>query len=162
MLMGGLTSAYPRQTLNAENIEIYGVFLCDLDFDLAKMAVMRHVASSKFFPTIAEIREAAQKNVDTTPGLTEAWGEVSRAISHVGFYGSPEFSHEAITQTVTAIGWQYMCQTELNDMGILRAQFLRLYEAKIKAAREQKVLAPLIKQLLKSMPVKMIQEAASK
>ncbi len=45
--------------MTAETIELYRRCFEDCDVDSVKAAVLEHVKTSQFFPTIAEIRERA-------------------------------------------------------------------------------------------------------
>lgn len=54
-----LKAAYPRQELTDETIAIYEIALKDIKPDLLKLAVLRLLSRSIFFPTIAELRTAA-------------------------------------------------------------------------------------------------------
>ncbi len=55
-----LDAAYPRkdQTLTPELLRVYRVSLADIPGDHLELAALRHIAASKFFPTVAELREA--------------------------------------------------------------------------------------------------------
>jgi len=84
-----LAAAYPaqRQRMSNDDVRamaaIYTAGLLDLDADRARAAVNRLVKSSKWIPTIAEIREAA---VDVAHGPRSpagvAWGMARRLSSY--------------------------------------------------------------------------------
>jgi hypothetical protein len=57
-LMSVLTAAYPRQITGRNTLAVYAQALADLDPDEVREAVAEHVATSRFFPTIAEIRDS--------------------------------------------------------------------------------------------------------
>jgi len=123
-----LTRAYPDKQIPPATIEVYVRCLADLPREVVEGAVLSHISSNKWFPTIAELRTAA---LDFIPGgrmptALEAWAEVMRAFSEVGYYRQPTFSHPAIEQAVTAMGWRDLCMSE-NGMAD-RAHFIRLYE----------------------------------
>ena len=63
-----MKAAYPRQTLPEETIDLYTRALQDIEPRLLKTAVMQHIATSKWFPTIAELRGTAAALVARTRG----------------------------------------------------------------------------------------------
>lgn len=58
-LMAMLRAAWPRQEIGEDTTEVYAGMLADLSYADAKTAVTTLVKTSKWFPTIAEIREQA-------------------------------------------------------------------------------------------------------
>ncbi|UCC53697.1 MAG: hypothetical protein JSV68_06915, partial [Anaerolineaceae bacterium] len=54
-----LAASYPRTELEAETVKAYILMLEGIDPALLKAAVLQHISTSKWFPTIAEIRGAA-------------------------------------------------------------------------------------------------------
>jgi hypothetical protein len=57
--MGVLTAAFPNAPVGRETVLVYADMLGDIPEDLLRKAVRRCINTTKFFPTIAEIREAA-------------------------------------------------------------------------------------------------------
>lgn len=70
-IMDMLEAAYPArfEKMDGERkLEFFNTWyrgLCDLDEKNLEQAVMKHIRDSRFFPTIAELREIAQKPVLT-------------------------------------------------------------------------------------------------
>lgn len=128
-LLGILVAAYPNQQINPQTVSVYTMALADLDAGEALQAVRRILAESRFFPTIAEIRQDVTRARVALPSAEEAWGEVHRKIKDVGAYGDPEWSSPALQQTVRAIGWRELCLTELDDLNTTRAHFFRTFNA---------------------------------
>jgi hypothetical protein len=54
-----LVNAYPKTSMSAEQMDVMADAIEDLDYDPMMKAAKRHVRTSRFFPTIAELREAA-------------------------------------------------------------------------------------------------------
>ena len=48
--------------LTTEKIDLWYEMLSEIDFETAKKAVKEHIKTSRFVPTIAEIREAVAEN----------------------------------------------------------------------------------------------------
>lgn len=124
-----LLDAYPDKEVSAETMRVYLACLQDVDPTLLKTAVIRHVASSKWFPTVSELRESATAIVmDATGDLdpNTAWGEVTKWFSKCGRWGVPQFTSPVITQAVAAIGgWMYLCNSE--NLAADRARFIQAY-----------------------------------
>lgn len=135
-IIGTLSLAYPnferdkRPDQLAAMIDIYHRTLYDIDAHLLEAAVMQHITNSKWFPTVAELREAALSIVHFSDfSAEEAWLEVKQAIRNIGYYGVPQFSAVRIKQTVAAFGWRELCGYDIEQEGIIRAHFMRIYNA---------------------------------
>lgn len=124
-----LAAAYPNQALSTPTMQVYTQFLSDLSYEQAQAAVIKHIATSKFFPRISEIRQAAlEVSLDKLPAPAEAWNEAQKQIRLKGYTGKPDFSNPLIAKTVDAMGgWMELCQSE-EPTGVIRAHFLRIYE----------------------------------
>lgn len=101
--------------------------LSDLDGTAVAAAMDSLFATSKFPPTIAEIREmAAGFSHGQIRDGGEAWGDVGRAIRKIGRYRDPEFDDEITARCVRALGWVNLCDSE-NSVAD-RARFIELYD----------------------------------
>lgn len=107
-----IQGAWPRPPLPDGTGEVYAMSLADLDFERTKAAVTRLVQTSRFLPTVAEIREAAAKDRVSLPAPEEAWGVVRRAIGKHGSYRVPVFDCDEIQAATDAIGWKEICLAE--------------------------------------------------
>ena len=89
---------------------------------------MKHISTSKWFPTIAELRQAATAIVLQTEGrlsAPEAWGDVQREVRLVGHWRSPSLQ-PLVGKAVSAIGgWQHICIDE--NITADRARFIEVY-----------------------------------
>lgn len=143
-----LTAAYPRMEMSEETSKLYARFLQDLEYPKAQAAVVRLIANSKFFPTVAEIREAAFRvEQPDLPLPGEAWEEVMRQIRDVGYIGTPNFSHPLIGKAVQAMGgWIKLCQSE--EGMVDRAHFLKVFEGYRGRYVEEEKTAPIMRQLI--------------
>ena len=59
-VMGTLAKAYPRYSLDAETIRVYAAGLKGITAEALGAAASQIIMESKWFPTVAEIREAAR------------------------------------------------------------------------------------------------------
>jgi hypothetical protein len=126
-IMATLRDAYPQRQLELGTLNVYAEHLIDLDFAAARAAVSEILTESRFFPTIAEIRQKVFERRCGLPSAEEAWEEVMRGIRDVGSYGMPRWSTPELARTVDAVGWLNICLSE--TPGVERGHFLRIYEA---------------------------------
>jgi hypothetical protein len=124
--------------------------LKDVPYKLAEMALKKVLSTAKFFPTIAEIREAvAEITNPQMPSWTEAWGEVVQAVRQYGYMREKEALESlspAAAKVVRWFGWQEICRSEEPD--VIRGQFRMAYEAQAKREREMAVLPTEIRELI--------------
>ncbi|HET7545167.1 MAG TPA: replicative helicase loader/inhibitor [Polyangiaceae bacterium] len=122
-----LAAAYPNARWATATIQVYEEMLGDLDFALVKRAISRLVCTSKFLPTIAEIREAsADFALGAGRNAIDAWGDVTMAIRRIGSYGAPTFKDPLVGECVRIMGWRYLCLSESSEVAD-RARFAELY-----------------------------------
>lgn len=131
-----LIAAYPNARITPSTSAVYESALADLDAPNARQAVTRLLATSKWLPTIAEIRSAAT-DLRLGPARTgeEAYAIVAQAIRRVGQYQRVTF-HDPLIERALGIwgGWTGACLAPEDDPGG-RARFIELYDSL--AARER-------------------------
>lgn len=134
-----LRTYYPREQLlpNEAAMELWYQALKDIPMQVAEATLRKWVATNKWSPTIAEIRENA---VDVKHGealdWSDAWERVQHAIRRYGNYRAAEAmaSLDPITRaTVKRLGFYNLCVSE-NPMSD-RKQFRDTFE--VMAKREQ-------------------------
>lgn len=110
-------------------LDIWKQTLCDMDGELLRLAALKIISTSKWFPSVAELREAALSIAAPEHQRTgiEAWGDVVKAIGSVGYYRVPEFDDELVAEVVRSFGWRRLCASE--DMVSDRARFIDGYNA---------------------------------
>lgn len=163
-LIGGLAAAYPSVALSTQALKVYVNALLDISPELLAAAVNQLLAQSKFFPSVAEIRQmclSLTSTVGRLPTGMEAWGEVLKQIRETGYYGQPYFENALIAKAVQAIGWQNLCSSE-NQVAD-RAHFAKVYDAMvIRAELDAKWLPAsreMIRQVDEAREVKELMEA---
>lgn len=125
-----LRGAYPAHPIQPETLAVYSELLSDLDAALARKAVVRHVGTNKWFPTIAEIRELAAAMV--TPGAEqsaeEAWQATRKALRGWSRYGDkqPTFGNPITAEVVKTIGWMTFADSTEPERS--RRDFVAMYE----------------------------------
>lgn len=127
-----LKTYYPRENLlpNPQAMELWYRQLQDIPCQLAEMALNKWVATNKWPPSIAEIREQASaiKNGEK-PLWSDGWEEVLRAISKYGMYRETEALQsmsEITRKAVKRLGFKSICLSE-NIMAD-RANFRMIFE----------------------------------
>lgn len=132
-----MRAAFPQREVPVSTLALYSRQLVDLDPAAVVDAIERLIRTSRFFPTIAEIREAAVAG-GPTEGLAElAWAEVQREVRRVGDHGAahlrqfrggvfieperPVFSSPVTVAAVESVTWKLICH---GDPASVREQFL--------------------------------------
>jgi len=144
-----LKTYYPRENLlpNQQAMELWYRELSDISYEVAEAVLRKWVATNKWSPSIADIREATNTMLN---GEQLTWGESwERALNAVRRYGS--YNKQAAMDSldpltrrcVENIGYMDLCMSE--NIMVERAHFQKIFE--IYAQREhtnQKLSAPLL------------------
>lgn len=150
-LVAVLSAAFTRPLMTEKTMQVYESMIVDLDHEPAKKAVARLVATSKWLPSIAEIRAAS---VETQQGARrlgmEAWGDVLQAIQRVGFIPRfhpdhedplpprPRFADPIVGDCVRIMGG-WMAFQDLKDEMSVRSKFCDLYDGLAERGRRDLV-----------------------
>lgn len=149
-MLAVLAAGYPDVEIGEETVKLYLVMLSDIPLDLLKAALMELIAKSKWFPKVADIRDAVYRLIakkDGIPQPFEAWGQVVAEMKQKGITARPDFTHPFIMETVNAVGgWYYLCHSE-NSVSD-RARFLEFYEQKLRQHRDDALSLPGVEKLL--------------
>lgn len=121
-----LKAAFPRQQVEPETVKVYATFLQDLDGAVAEPAVKRLVTVSRFFPTIAEMREAVAEASVNAPTVQQAV-EAVMTRSAIPVEERPKL-HPLVRRALDAIGGLYAIRTA-ESATTIRAQFRDAYAA---------------------------------
>ena len=108
-----LVAAYPRQEMREDTIKVYVSTLSDLDYKATEKSIMKHIRTSKWFPTIAEIREDVAEALHEIPSLEDAMTTLKQA-SGAGNYALM-CSNDILKQAVDTVGWQKLTHSEFPD-----------------------------------------------
>lgn len=120
--VASLRAAFPNANLPAETVAIYAAALKDLDPADVQEAVVGLIKSSRFFPTVAEIREKVAERRLSLPGPVAAWEEaVARSEGRWEADKTP-----LVTDALNAIGGIWAVKTSENPVAT-RAQFLKFF-----------------------------------
>lgn len=144
-----LKTYYPREQLlpNQQAMELWFRELCDIPFDVAEMALRKWVATNKWSPSIADIREMTSGIVNGDPmSWGESWEKALEAVRKYGSYnkGKALASLDPITRKcVESIGYLELCMSE--NIMVERAHFQKVFEVFSKREQtNQRIAAPLL------------------
>ena len=152
VLAKGMKAVYPQPNFlpDMDAVNVWYELLKDIDYQVANMAIQMHAQSSKFPPTVAEIREASAKLVNgEDKDWSEAWEEACRAMSRFGRDRKSEAYKtldERTRRVIDRLGYRNLCMSE--NIGVDRANFRSIYETIAQRDKEINKLSPQIQTLL--------------
>lgn len=116
--------------------------LDDLTYDEVNAAITKCLHSAKFFPTVAEIYEAAGSVKKTAEGdadkdAGQAWEEVMLLVRKCHVYKPWTYSTPDVEQAVKQFGKQELCALEADGVNTARAQFRRIYNDIVSRRKER-------------------------
>lgn len=155
ILAKGMKAVYTQPTFlpDADAFNIWYQLLQDIDYKIANAAIQKYMLTSKFPPTIADIREQVASVVNgEKPLWSDGWEEVVRAIKNYGSYGQKEAmeSMSDITRmAVRRMGYIDLCRSEnpVADRANFRDIFNMIAERQVKANQLPVTLVGLIKSI---------------
>lgn len=134
IIIGALKGAYVRETFTRERRTMLWRFLRDLPFPETLAVIEDQIATSKWCPTIAEIRRAVMEQRLSLPDAERAWDEVSRRSKLLAMHQEPPpWSHPALKDAVRRIGGMYAVGNARDGVKV-RASFLKAYAEEREAA----------------------------
>lgn len=145
-----LNSAWTADTAKAAES-----LLLDLDAGLVLAAVEALAAEGREFappPGVVRLRATTLAH-PALPELDQALKEVADAVSSVGIYRTPEFSHPAIQAAVDAITWQEVCNS--TNPEAFRAHFLRLYGTTGERAKREAASPESVRELVAGLDLRL-------
>ena len=148
MLAAAIRTYYPKENIlpNQPAMELWYRELCDIPYPVAEAALRKWVATQKWSPSIAEIREMTV-NVTQGDEMTwgEAWEKALRAVHKYGYYRAKEAmdSLDPLTRRcVENIGFRELCLSE--NISVERANFRMIFETLSQRRKtEQQLALPL-------------------
>lgn len=153
-----LRTYYPKESIlpNKEAMQLWYRELQDIPYHVAEMALRKWVATNKWSPSIAEIREMTAGIVNGEE-LTwgEAWEKVLKAIRMHGSYGKREAleSLDPLTRRcVECIGYMDLCMSE--NIMVERAHFQKIFEIYAKRQKTERQIAQPLLQAIHQVQVK--------
>ena len=138
---------FPESKVDAQSFILYTAALDDLTYQQIKAGILKLLNTSKFFPRVADIREAAGAMVEHVshtgkPDAGEAWGEVIKFLkARSPCDGRPyPWPCPEIEEAAKRIGLSSLFALEIKDEPIVRAQFMKIYEKLLASAHDKAVM----------------------
>ena len=152
VLAKGMKAVYPQPNFlpDMDAVNVWYELLKDIDYQVANMAIQMHAQSSKFPPTVAEIRESASKIVHgETKDWSKAWEEACKAMSRFGRDRKAE-AYETLDdltrEVIDRLGYRNLCMSE--SIASDRANFRTIYTELAERRTQSSKLSPQIQSLL--------------
>lgn len=155
LFASALRTYYSKENLlpNSQAMELWFRQLMDIPYPVAEATLNKWVATNKWSPSIAEIRElAAEIQNGKLLDWGEAWEETCKAISRYGYYRPKEAlaSLSPLTRkTVERLGFTNLCLSENPTAD--RANFRQCYEIVAKREQEAQVLSLPLQQIIQQL-----------
>ena len=147
-VMGILKAAYPRyyedQKLAQQAVNLWADMFADDPVGVVVLAVKALIATNKFVPTIADVKEKIQElTAKTQMSELEAWGYIAKAIKN-GYYGAqaefdklPPILQKLVGSPAQLREWALMDVTQIQS--VVSSNFMRSY--RVMAKRESEMAA---------------------
>lgn len=118
--------------------------LMDIDYSVMETAVTTWAESSRYKPTIADLRkQASQITTGNIPDWGEGWEQVMKAVRRYGLY-NPEAAYEMMDDVTRRackrVGFQEICMNE--NITASRAAFRDIYMDEAARQAKQNLLSP--------------------
>lgn len=146
---------YPKENIlpNTQAIELWYRELQDIPAPVAETALRKWVATNKWSPSIAEIREMSV-SITEGEGLTwgEAWEQVVKAIRRYGSYNPREAldSLDPLTRRcVQNLGYHELCMSENPTAD--RANFRMIFETLSQRKKTEQQLALPLREIIDAL-----------
>lgn len=150
-----LKTYYPKEGLlpNPQAMELWFFQLEDIPYQLAEIALNKWVATNKWPPTIADIREsAASVSYGEKPMWSDGWEQVQRAIRTYGTSNATaalDSMDEITAATVRRLGWRDLCLSK--DPVPDRANFRMIFEQLAERQQKQQQIPVTLHQLIEGV-----------
>lgn len=130
-------AVFPACRMDAVGLVLYSKALLPLDMPVIEAAMTKLLQTCRFFPSVAEIFEAAGEITDFVaaahgnqkPTPAEAWQEVMDNVKERSLYKPWEYSCPEVKRAVEQFGRYELAMLETKDVNTARAQFMRIYDS---------------------------------
>lgn len=152
LFASALRTYFPREKIlpNKAAMELWFRELKDLPYAVAEAALRKWVASNRWSPSIADIREMANKVINGEPGdWGDGWKQVTDAIRRHGYYGEEaalESMDNLTRETVRRLGWKSLCLSD--NVMTDRANFRMIYDQLQQRSQTDQMIPPDVKKLI--------------
>lgn len=154
-LADAIKTYFPRDNMLPTDIamELWYDMLKDMDYQSAYIGLKNHVATSKFAPTIADIRNGAVISQPQELNEMEAWSLVSKAIRNSGYNSVEEFA-KLPPLVQKAVGLPSQLRTWALDENyneeVVSSNFIKCYRNELAKQRELQKMPQNVRNLIES------------
>lgn len=137
LFAAALRTYYPREQIfqSEQSLELWFDMLNDIPIETAQTVLKAWVATQKWSPTIAELREqCAELTKGKRPDWGDAWENVMRLIRRYGYMREDRILAElddTTREVVVIMGLQELAATETADNAFRRREFAELYNSRM-------------------------------
>lgn len=146
----------PEFLPDQDAFNVWYMMLKDLSYEVLTNAVQKHMMTSPYPPTIADLRSAAAQFLPggSATELTEleAWEMVRRAISNSGYHSNEEFEklpelvQKAVGNPANLREWAMMDIETVNS--VEQSHFIRAFRSVVSREKDMQKLSPVMRQLI--------------
>lgn len=152
-----LSAAYDKFDVNEFKQQLWFEMLQDISYSIVQIAIKKLILESPYPPSIADIRKqclevSTKDNEQIDAG--QGWGEIMRAIRLYGYCRAEEAlnSLSPITRQVAErLSWREICLCEEQNLGVLRGQFIKIFNSLQEREGKNKLLPEKLKQEIKAL-----------
>lgn len=154
-IAAAMRTYYPNQNLlpNVIAVELWYNQLCDIDYKVITVALNEWVATNKWAPTIADLREAAARlSNEEIPDWNSAYEHSRSIIKKYGYYNYEEGMQqlpEIEKEVVKSIGYVEWCKSD--NPSVIRAQYRDIYNIVAARKKRENQLSPGLKNALEKL-----------
>ena len=152
VLAKAIRAVYPNMLPDDGAKDVWYGLLADLDYNRASVALQTHMMTSRFPPTIADIREKAVRAQGEDLSELDAWAMARRAIRHDPDNAREQFARLPETVQRTLGTYKTLCEWgELpsDTVGsVIQSQFLRGYRVVLQRTKEEAKLSPALRMVI--------------
>lgn len=157
-LADAIKTYFPRDNMlpTDTSMELWYDMLKDMDYQSACIGLKNHVATSKFAPTIADIRNGAVMTQPQELNEMEAWSLVSKAIRNSTYNSVSEFEKlPPLVQKAVGLpdSLREWAMTENINLEVVMSNFQRAYKAELKRHEELQKMPQNVRNLIEKANV---------
>ena len=159
ILVRTMKAVHPAMFPEMDTINIWFKMLADLNYKDAAAALGKHLSTSPYPPTVADIRSGCV--VDDGMNGEEAWSLVYKAISNSGYNSVEEFGklppiiQKSVGSPENLRELALMPADTVNS--VEKSHFLRTYEMEKKRKRESDTISPDVRARIQEMQMKALE-----
>ena len=156
ILVKGMKAIYadPKFIPDKDAFDVWYALMNDLEYEYLNLAIQKHMISSKFPPTPADIREQYQSLIEPDDmNEMEAWSLVSKAIRNSSYNYEEEFSKlpDIIKKSVgTSSQLRVWATDEKYNEQVVSSHFIKCYRTEVARDKNLKRMPERIQTLIKT------------